>query len=89
MKGDIGEQVSSILAGYDAAAPQAAAVELRALWLQFELKSIDVIKVEQRQQQETLGIASLSTYVRCILLGVFPSPIAKRVVKRVKKGRVS
>jgi hypothetical protein len=56
MKHEIAEQVGSVLAGYDPAAPRATADDLRALWLQFEPKSIDVIKAEQRQRQETLGV---------------------------------
>lgn len=56
MKDQIAGEVSSILAGYDPATPREVADELRALWLQFEPKSIEAIKAEQRQQQETLGI---------------------------------
>jgi 3-methyladenine DNA glycosylase AlkD len=56
MKLDVKEQVASILAGYDPAAPKATADALRTLWLQFEPKSVDVIKTELREQQETVGI---------------------------------
>jgi hypothetical protein len=53
---DIKEHVASILAGYDPAAPQATADALRALWLQFEPRSVDVIKTELREKQETVGV---------------------------------
>jgi 3-methyladenine DNA glycosylase AlkD len=56
VKVDVKKQVASILADYDPAAPQVAADGLRALWLQFEPKSVDVIKAELREQQETVGI---------------------------------
>lgn len=55
MKTEIASQVSSIVATYDPAAPRATADELRALWLQFEPKSVAGIKAEQREQQETVG----------------------------------
>jgi hypothetical protein len=48
--------VSAILTTYDPTAPHPAADALRELWLQFEPKSIEGIKVEQREQQETVGI---------------------------------
>ena len=53
---DVKQQVALILADYDPAVPQATADALRALWLQFEPKSVDVIKAELREQQETVGI---------------------------------
>ena len=53
---DVKQQVGSILVGYDPAAPQPTADALRALWLQFEPKSIEVIKAELREEQETVGI---------------------------------
>jgi 3-methyladenine DNA glycosylase AlkD len=53
---DIKKHVASILAGYDPAAPQATADALRALWLQFEPRSVDVIKTELREKQETVGV---------------------------------
>jgi 3-methyladenine DNA glycosylase AlkD len=56
MKTEIADRVDSIIAGYDPAAPHATADGLRRLWLQFEPKSIEVIKAEQREQQETVGI---------------------------------
>jgi 3-methyladenine DNA glycosylase AlkD len=52
---DVKQQVASILAGYDSAAPKATADALRELWLQFEPKSVTVIKPELREQQETVG----------------------------------
>jgi len=55
MKTKIADQVSSIVAVYDPAAPRAAADALRALWLQFEPKSVGGIKAEQRERQETVG----------------------------------
>jgi 3-methyladenine DNA glycosylase AlkD len=51
------EEVSQILASYDPQAPRPTADRLRDLWLQFEPKSIDVIRASQRMQQETVGIA--------------------------------
>jgi 3-methyladenine DNA glycosylase AlkD len=55
-KTDIPTQVSAILTTYDPTAPHPAADALRELWLQFEPKSIEGIKAEQREQQETVGI---------------------------------
>ena len=56
MKEAIADEVSSILAGYDPAAPGETADRLRHLWLGFEPKSMGGIKAEQRAQQETVGI---------------------------------
>jgi len=56
MKTEIANQITPILEGYDPAAPAATADALRDLWLQFDPKSIDVIKAEQREMQETAGI---------------------------------
>ncbi|MBN1579154.1 MAG: DNA alkylation repair protein [Anaerolineae bacterium] len=56
MSNDIAGQVSRIVTAYEPASPHVAADELRALWLQFEPKSIEVIKAEQRKEQETVGI---------------------------------
>jgi 3-methyladenine DNA glycosylase AlkD len=56
MKVDVREQIDAILVGYDPVAPRATADRLQDLWLQFEPKSIEVIKAEQRAQQETVGI---------------------------------
>ncbi len=55
-RGEIALQVGDILEGYDPAEPDLTASRLRELWLQFEPKSIEVIKAEQRAQQETVGI---------------------------------
>jgi 3-methyladenine DNA glycosylase AlkD len=56
MKEEIKAQLAPILDAFDPAAPRATAGRLRDLWLQFEPRSIEVIKAEQRQQQETVGI---------------------------------
>ena len=56
MKAEIRDSVNHILTDYDPTAPRGAADALRALWLQFEPKSVAGIKVEQREQQETVGI---------------------------------
>ena len=53
---DVREPVVSLIKGYEPEAPERMAAALRALWLQFEPKSIAVIKREQRAQQETQGI---------------------------------
>jgi 3-methyladenine DNA glycosylase AlkD len=55
-RAEIAEKVCVILQGYDPASPTATADRLRWLWLQFEPKSIEVIKAEQRAKQETVGI---------------------------------
>jgi 3-methyladenine DNA glycosylase AlkD len=52
----IARELGPILTTYDPAAPRAAADELRDLWLQFEPKSVEGIKAEQRRKQETVGI---------------------------------
>jgi 3-methyladenine DNA glycosylase AlkD len=70
MKAEIAGQVGPILAAYDPAAPSATADGLRHLWLQFEPKSVAGIKVEQREQQETVGI---------------PVPVLKSIGKEVGK----
>jgi 3-methyladenine DNA glycosylase AlkD len=56
MKEKITEQLEIILPNYDPALPGATADRLRDLWLQFEPKSIEVIKAELRKKQETVGI---------------------------------
>ena len=68
MKAEIAEQVRSILAEYDPSAPEVAADHLRELWLRFEPKSMSVIKAEQRERQETIGI---------------PVPILKAIGKEI------
>jgi 3-methyladenine DNA glycosylase AlkD len=70
MTAEIKEQVSQILAGYDPTTPHITADALRALWLQFEPKSMAGIKAKQRKQQETVGI---------------PVPVLKSIGKEVGK----
>lgn len=70
MNKGIAEQVEPILAAYDPDAPRATADVLRALWLQFDPKSMAGIKAEQRAQQETVGI---------------PVPVLKSIGKEVSK----
>ncbi|MCJ7550613.1 MAG: DNA alkylation repair protein [Anaerolineae bacterium] len=56
MKEKIAGQLGPILAAYDPTAPRITADDLRNLWLQFEPKSMDAIKAELRERQETVGI---------------------------------
>ncbi len=70
MKEDIAIQLESILAVYDFDSPDATADALRDLWLQFEPKSIEGIKAELRDQQETVGI---------------PVPVLKTIGKGLSK----
>ena len=70
MNPEIASMVSQILADYDPNQPGIAADRLRTLWLQFEPKSIEVIKAQLRAQQETAGI---------------PVPILKAIGKEVSK----
>jgi 3-methyladenine DNA glycosylase AlkD len=70
MTAEIASQVASIVVAYDPATPHATADRLRDLWLQFEPKSIEVIKEEQRKQQETVGI---------------PVPVLKSIGKELGK----
>jgi 3-methyladenine DNA glycosylase AlkD len=70
MTADVKEPVRSILEGYDPRSPGPTADRLRALWLQFEPKSMEGIKAEQRAQQETVGI---------------PVPVLKAIGKEVAK----
>jgi 3-methyladenine DNA glycosylase AlkD len=70
MQVEVTNQVQALLAAYDPAAPRATADGLRALWLQFEPKSIDSIRDEQRAQQETVGI---------------PVPVLKAIGKEIGK----
>ena len=67
---DIKKYVSDLLADYDPQSPNATADNLRELWLNFEPKSIEVIKAEQRQKQETIGI---------------PIPVLKEIGKSIAK----
>jgi 3-methyladenine DNA glycosylase AlkD len=64
------QQVGAILVDYNPTAPVVTADRIRHLWLQFEPKSMEVIKAEQRAQQETIGI---------------PVPILKAIGKAVGK----
>ena len=70
MKSEIAHKVHQILAAYDSSAPHATADRVRTLWLQFEPKSIEGIKSEQRLRQETVGI---------------PVPVLKSIGKEVSK----
>ena len=70
MTAEIADQVDPILAAYDPAAPHGTADALRALWLQFEPKSVAGIKAEQREQQETVSI---------------PVPVLRSIGKKVGK----
>ena len=70
MKDNTIDQLGAILMTYDPAAPRMTADNLRDLWLQFEPKSMDGIKAELREQQETVGI---------------PVPVLKSIGKRVSK----
>jgi 3-methyladenine DNA glycosylase AlkD len=57
MNGEIAEKVAYILEGYTINNPEATAKALRAYWLEFEPnKGIDLIKAEQREQFEAVGI---------------------------------
>ena len=67
---DIAKHVGELLANYDPKSPTSTSDGLRDLWLQFEPKSIEVIKTEQRQQQETIGI---------------PVPVLKEIGKGMAK----
>jgi len=52
---EIPNWVTAIIDDYDHSTPSLTADRLRALWLQFEPKSVAGIKAEQRAQQETAG----------------------------------
>ncbi|NIM95087.1 MAG: hypothetical protein GTO18_15415, partial [Anaerolineales bacterium] len=70
MKEKLTKQVEEILLTYDSTVPGVTADNLRDLWLQFDPKSIEVIKVELREQQETIGI---------------PVPVLKSIGKGIGK----
>jgi 3-methyladenine DNA glycosylase AlkD len=70
MKDNQVEQLTETLLKYDPEKPRVTADELRDLWLQFEPKSIEVIKASLREQQETVGI---------------PVPILKSIGKEIGK----
>jgi 3-methyladenine DNA glycosylase AlkD len=53
---ELARQLGEILRRHDPAVPGATADSLRDLWLQFDPKSMDVIKAELREQQETIGV---------------------------------
>jgi 3-methyladenine DNA glycosylase AlkD len=56
MKDELAQPMTEILSKYDPKKPKVTADELRNLWLQYEPKSIEVIKAALREQQETIGI---------------------------------
>ena len=70
MESTIPSHVDSLLAAYDPANPAVTADGMRALWLQFEPRSVAGIKAEQREQQETVGT---------------PIPVLKSIGKRMAK----
>jgi 3-methyladenine DNA glycosylase AlkD len=70
MKNKLTDQLDTILLNYEATVPEATADQLRALWLQFEPKSIAGIQAELREQQETVGI---------------PVPVLKSIGKHIAK----
>ena len=70
MESTIPSHVESLLAAYDPANPAATADDMRALWLQFEPRSVAGIKAELREQQETAGT---------------PVPVLKSIGKRAAK----
>lgn len=70
MEIDITKHVSQLLAEYDPKSPETTADALRSLWVKFEPKSIEGIKAEQRQLQETVGI---------------PIPVLKVISKQIAK----
>lgn len=70
MKDKLAEQLAATLLRYDPEKPGNTADELRNLWLQYEPKSIEVIKAELREQQETIGI---------------PVPVLKSIGKEISK----
>jgi 3-methyladenine DNA glycosylase AlkD len=70
MREEISGQLGPILMAYDPTVPRVTADQLRALWLQFEPKSIEGIKAELREQQETVGI---------------PVPVLKPIGKEMSK----
>jgi 3-methyladenine DNA glycosylase AlkD len=54
---DIAEKVSSIIKSYTRNNPEVTAANLREYWLEFEPnKGIELIKAEQREQYEAIGI---------------------------------
>lgn len=55
-KDELTQRLDEILRAHDPAVPNGTAEKLRDLWLQYEPKSIEVIKAELRDKQETVGI---------------------------------
>jgi 3-methyladenine DNA glycosylase AlkD len=76
MTKEIPPQVQSILVDYDPASPSDTADALRSYWLTFDPASIEVIKAEQRAQQETVGIP-------VPVLQAIGKTVAKEAKKRV------
>jgi 3-methyladenine DNA glycosylase AlkD len=70
MEDKLAKQLAIILLKYDPEKPKVAADELRNLWLQYEPKSIEVIKAALREQQETIGI---------------PVPILKSIAEEISR----
>ncbi len=70
MKEKFTGQLGPILEAYDPSEPRVTADNLRTLWLQFEPKSIEGIKAELRERQETVGI---------------PVPVLKSIGKEISK----
>jgi len=64
------KQLAEILLKYDPKKPKISADKLRNLWLQYEPKSIEVIKASLRERQETIGI---------------PVPILKSIGEEISK----
>jgi hypothetical protein len=55
MEDKLATQLTETLLKYDPEKPKITADELRNLWLQYDPKSIEVIKAALRDQQETIG----------------------------------
>lgn len=70
MNEQLAKQTTDILGSYDPEMPEIAADKLRNLWLQYEPKSIEVIKASLREQQETIGI---------------PVPILKSIAEEISR----
>jgi 3-methyladenine DNA glycosylase AlkD len=70
MKAEIKELVNTVLTDYDPASPHPTADGLREIWLRSEPKSMEGIKAELREQQETVGI---------------PVPVLRAIGKEVSK----
>ena len=71
MKNDIAEEVAAIIKSYASSEPQVTAAALREYWLEFAPnKGIQLIKAEQREQLEAIGI---------------PIPVLKAMGKEITK----